>query len=107
MINDEFSNIVAASGSVGWYMCPNEHPYTVGSCTWPMETRVCNAEGCDAMIGGHHHIAVDGVTRLDTEDLQAPIKPGYDNTYTLGEKAYELQIHTRASTRFYDFSCTA
>lgn len=62
-VDDEMAAIIDAAGFVGWYRCPNGHPYSVGNCTFPMETARCSVEGCGALIGGSHHIAVDGVTR--------------------------------------------
>eukprot|EP00966_Prymnesium_polylepis_P239747 5544122-Prymnesium_polylepis.3 len=61
MAGDEFAMILAASDFVGWYKCPNGHPYSVGNCTMPMQLARCPA--CNAPIGGQNHSAVAGVTR--------------------------------------------
>ena len=69
MAGDEFTMILAASDFVGWYKCPNGHPYSVGNCTMPMQLARCPA--CNAPIGGQNHEAVGGVKRLGhTEDLK-------------------------------------
>ena len=69
MAGDEFAMILAASDFVGWYKCPNGHPYSVGNCTKPMQLARCPA--CNAPIGGQNHNDVSGVTRLgDTRDMR-------------------------------------
>lgn len=73
MAGDEFAMILAASEFVGWYKCPNGHPYSVGNCTMPMQLARCPA--CNAPIGGANHTAVAGVTRMGhSEDLKAARK---------------------------------
>ena len=76
--DDEFLEIVKASGYVGWYKCPNGHPYSVGNCTYPMEKARCLHPGCGAPIGGENHVCVKGVTRLGEQDLHGEDKRGYD-----------------------------
>ena len=66
MAGDEFAMILAASDYVGWYKCPNGHPYSVGNCTRPMQLARCPA--CGAPIGGTNHEDVAGVTRLGVRD---------------------------------------
>ena len=73
--DDEFTEIVRASGLVGWYVCPNGHKYSVGNCTKPMEKSVCTA--CNAPIGGLQHVSVEGVRRLQETELAAESKRGY------------------------------
>jgi hypothetical protein len=68
--DDEFMQIVQASGYVGWYKCPRGHPYSVGNCTYPMEVSRCLHPGCGAEIGGRNHVAVQGVTRLSAQELE-------------------------------------
>jgi superfamily I DNA and/or RNA helicase len=41
-----------------WYMCPNGHPYSVGDCGRPMESRECPE--CGVSIGGHAHRPMSG-----------------------------------------------
>lgn len=78
-LSSEFADLAMSSGYVSWYKCPNGHPYSVGACTYPMETARCPAEGCYALIGGRNHQAVKGVTRLGVGSEAAALfaQPGY------------------------------
>jgi hypothetical protein len=90
MPDDEFQSLLQASGHVGWYKCPNGHPYSVGNCTWPMEETRCPVPGCGKKIGGSNHKAVAGVTRMDRDRMLADAsKPGYFASATTGEHAEE------------------
>lgn len=75
MMEDPKYLIGLAMGSVGWYTCPRGHPYSVGNCTYPMEISSCPS--CGATIGGHHHVAVSGVKRVDNW-AAVQSKPGFD-----------------------------
>jgi hypothetical protein len=75
--DDEFLEIVNASGRVGWYRCVKGHPYSVGNCTLPMEVSKCLHPGCGEEIGGTDHVSVKGVTRMTDADLKGPPKLGY------------------------------
>mmetsp|Transcript_31144 Transcript_31144/g.48161 ORF Transcript_31144/g.48161 Transcript_31144/m.48161 type:complete len:927 (+) Transcript_31144:47-2827(+) len=75
--NNTFAEAIAASGSVGWYLCPRGHPYSVGGCHMPMEISVCLHPGCGAQIGGKNHVSVRGVKKLNVKQLDDLTKPGY------------------------------
>ena len=62
---NEFEAIKDAMGGVGWYVCKNGHPFTIGECTMPMEQIKCHVPGCGAMMGGSDHRAAEGVRRLN------------------------------------------
>jgi hypothetical protein len=88
MPDDEMAAVTQGMGVVGWYKCPNGHPYSVGNCTWPMETARCPVPGCGKPIGGDNHKAVKGVTRLDRDAmLSEACQPGYIAAATTGETA--------------------
>jgi len=75
MPEDPMTVIHKAMGSrMGWYRCPNGHPYTVGECTMPMQTSRCIQ--CGAVIGGRSHVSVKGVTRMNVARDKVPPK-GY------------------------------
>ena len=73
--DDEFAEVVKASGRVGWYICPNGHKYSVGQCTMPMQKARCPA--CGAEIGGSNHTSVRGVRRLDDGEIRGDPDTGY------------------------------
>jgi hypothetical protein len=50
---------------LGWYTCPNGHPYSVGECTKPMQLSYCH---CGAMIGGRDHIPHAGNSSYIADD---------------------------------------
>lgn len=83
MAGDEFAMILAASDIVGWYKCPNGHPYSVGACTRPMQLARCPA--CNAKIGGQNHEDVQGVTRLGVTD---DMRQGRKSTPDRARKGY-------------------
>jgi hypothetical protein len=85
MPDDEFAAIVAISGHVGWYKCPNGHPYSVGNCTRPMEESICTFPGCKAKIGGRDHVSAKGNVRLEGDELRGNLQRGYDKNATLNE----------------------
>ena len=74
--------------SVGWYRCPNGHPYTVGQCTMPMETAICSASGCGAVIGGREHTPSKGNTKFYALDPVA--QAGYDLQVTTNPNSYKI-----------------
>ena len=74
--DDPFLEIVNASGTVGWYVCPNGHKYSVGQCTMPMEKAICVQ--CGKPIGGLNHVSVKGVRKLNEGDLRGDPKKSYD-----------------------------
>ncbi|CAE7456051.1 rnf213a [Symbiodinium sp. CCMP2456] len=69
MPDSEEAAVVGAMGYVGWYTCPNGHPYSVGECTRPMQKGICPAPGCGAPIGGEHHQNVQGVRTINEDRL--------------------------------------
>ena len=71
------ATMVQVSGNVGWYKCPNGHPYSVGGCTMPMEESICLHPGCGAKIGGRNHVCVAGVRRMTEAELAQLHKAGY------------------------------
>ncbi|KAK1241600.1 hypothetical protein MKX08_001574 [Trichoderma sp. CBMAI-0020] len=46
-------------GGGHWYVCENNHPFTIGECGMPMEQASCPE--CGARIGGRNHQAVEGM----------------------------------------------
>ncbi|EHK50067.1 hypothetical protein TRIATDRAFT_212567 [Trichoderma atroviride IMI 206040] len=52
------------NGTGHWYVCENNHPFTIGECGMAMEVASC--PDCGAKIGGRNHQAVEG-TRYATE----------------------------------------
>ena len=94
MAGDEFTMILAASDFVGWYKCPNGHPYSVGNCTMPMQLARCPA--CNAPIGGQNHEAVGGVKRLGhTEDLKKERKAAGQQSAARRDTASSGKAHHR------------
>lgn len=78
MPDSEEAAVVGAMGYVGWYTCPNGHPYSVGECTRPMQKGICPAPGCGAPIGGEHHQNVQGVRTINEDRLlRHRSQPGY------------------------------
>jgi len=75
--NNSLAEAIAASGSVGWYLCPRGHPYSVGGCHLPMETSICLHPGCGAQIGGRHHVAIKGNRKINLKEIDDLTKPGY------------------------------
>ncbi|KAI0480764.1 hypothetical protein GGR56DRAFT_664259 [Xylariaceae sp. FL0804] len=61
---DEMRAVYAAmaaefSGTGHWYVCENEHPFTVGECGMPMEEARCPE--CGRPVGGRSHVPAEGV----------------------------------------------
>ena len=81
---------------VGWYYCPNGHPYSVGECTLPMQEAKC--DNCGALIGGKNHVLANGVRRAAAGDL-ANLRndtPGYlhrNNELGPWESAVRAVVH--------------
>eukprot|EP00397_Hematodinium_sp_SG-2012_P001310 GEMP01001311.1.p1 GENE.GEMP01001311.1~~GEMP01001311.1.p1 ORF type:complete len:1772 (+),score=331.23 GEMP01001311.1:164-5317(+) len=50
------------NAALGWYCCPNGHPYYIGECGKPATTRNCPE--CSAKIGGQNHILSVNNTQL-------------------------------------------
>jgi hypothetical protein len=57
-------------GTGNWYVCRNNHPFSVGECTRPMQLSFCPQ--CGEPIGGQHHTPAAGVSRAD--DLEAELR---------------------------------
>ncbi|KAL6854624.1 hypothetical protein J3F83DRAFT_477514 [Trichoderma novae-zelandiae] len=47
------------SGTGHWYVCENNHPFTIGECGMPMQEARCPE--CGARIGGQNHRPVEGM----------------------------------------------
>lgn len=77
------------------YKCPNGHLYTVGACTYPMEERVCTAEGCNAKIGGTNHVVNAKNKRLDMNDADFQGTPGYHTSVANDSKDDKLCLSKR------------
>jgi hypothetical protein len=83
------------------YKCPNGHLYTVGACTYPMEERVCTAQGCNAKIGGTNHVANAKNKRISLDDSSFNGTPGYHTSVSndgkeklcLSNRIIRLLIH--------------
>lgn len=55
-------------GTGHWYVCENNHPFTIGECGMPMQEARCPE--CGARIGGQNHQAVEGTRHaVDIENL--------------------------------------
>ncbi|KAK4059287.1 hypothetical protein Trihar35433_11040 [Trichoderma harzianum] len=55
-------------GTGHWYVCENNHPFTIGECGMPMQEARCPE--CGARIGGRNHQAVEGTRHaVDIENL--------------------------------------
>ncbi|KAK4077913.1 uncharacterized protein Triagg1_3607 [Trichoderma aggressivum f. europaeum] len=55
-------------GTGHWYLCENNHPFTIGECGMPMQEARCPE--CGARIGGRNHQAVEGTRQaVDIENL--------------------------------------
>lgn len=54
------------SGTGHWYVCANNHPFTVGECGMPMERARCPE--CGASVGGANHTPDAGVQRANDID---------------------------------------
>ncbi|KAK0755515.1 hypothetical protein N5P37_011917, partial [Trichoderma harzianum] len=55
-------------GTGHWYVCENNHPFTIGECGMPMQMARCPE--CGARIGGQNHQAVEGTRHaVDIENL--------------------------------------
>lgn len=74
---------------VGRYKCPNGHLYTVGACTYPMEDRICTAEGCNARIGGANHVIDSKNKRLEISDQAFQGTPGYHMSVSNSDSSSE------------------
>lgn len=54
-------------GTGHWYVCRNNHPFSVGECGRPMRESVCPQ--CGERIGGRQHVSVEGVSQaMDLEE---------------------------------------
>ncbi|KAI1492178.1 hypothetical protein F5X96DRAFT_413793 [Biscogniauxia mediterranea] len=51
------------SGTGHWYVCENDHPFTVGECGMPMQLARCPE--CNAPVGGQNHNPAQGVRHAD------------------------------------------
>lgn len=53
-------------GTGHWYVCRNNHPFSVGECGMPMQQSRCPQ--CGETVGGRNHQSVDGVSRANDLD---------------------------------------
>eukprot|EP00004_Rigifila_ramosa_P001109 TRINITY_DN1107_c0_g1_i3.p1 TRINITY_DN1107_c0_g1~~TRINITY_DN1107_c0_g1_i3.p1 ORF type:complete len:6204 (+),score=1430.96 TRINITY_DN1107_c0_g1_i3:1580-18613(+) len=103
MPDDEMNAILSAMAGVGWYVCPNGHPYSVGECTMPMQKGRCIT--CHAVVGGESHVSVSGVRKVQNQELAASqAKPGYMPDSTHGRSAENVARQAnRATVRLLRF----
>ena len=73
MPTDDISSFSQVLSGLGWYRCPNGHPYTVGECTRPMVESYCIQ--CNAQIGGRNHISSAGNVRI--QPMESVPLPNY------------------------------
>ena len=75
---------------LGWYQCKNGHPYSIGSCTMPMQTALCPHEGCGETIGGTNHVLTKGNERFEEGIANKRSQRGYNLTSTSTKKSYDI-----------------
>ncbi|CAG8725516.1 9151_t:CDS:2, partial [Racocetra persica] len=77
--SDEEAILMSALKGFTWYLCVCGFKYVVGECGGTMQSRRCPK--CGTTIGGEHHKAAEGQTRLSPGDVQNVItnsdKRGY------------------------------
>ena len=90
---EDLASFASLMPGLGWYRCPNGHPYAVGECTRPMVESYCNQ--CHALIGGRSHVSAQGNKRIKLED-----GVGLPNYYLTSPNEILSTIQFSAATTF-------
>ncbi|CAG8540805.1 10279_t:CDS:10, partial [Racocetra persica] len=100
--SDEEAILMGALSGFSWYQCACGYKYVVGECGQTMQDRRC-PRNCGRMVGGQHHRAAAGQTKLTASQVQNAVsnkdKTGYIMEAGTLERGKSVREMTASSYR--------